>query len=115
MGRFMKDTACNFAFSKDQTKKIKFRYDPALCEQVYRFPVYMTNGEPLLFCKLWVDEETDHVFFGVYNTDDTIYASYYDRNYGKSAVVDEIDKRLQAEFQRLGIQNICGGKKHEDG
>lgn len=87
-----------------QMKELGFKYDFEIQDYIYRFPVYLSQKkEPLVFCKLGVDEETKQVYFNVTNKDGTLYAPYYDRQYGKSVVVETIDKNIKKEFEKLGV------------
>ena len=87
-----------------QMKELGFRYDYEIQDYIYKFPVYKSKkNEPLIFCKLGVDEDVKRVYFNVTNKDGTLYAPYYDRQYGKSMVVEMIDKNIQKEFKELGV------------
>ena len=87
-----------------QMKELGFKYDFELQDYIYKFPVYKSQKkEPLVFCKLGVDDESKRVFFNVTNKDGTLYAPYYDRQYGKSMVVEMIDKNINKEFKNLGV------------
>ena len=90
-----------------QMKELGFRYDYIIKEYIYQFPVYKSKkNEPLVFCKLGVDEETKKVYFNVCNADGTLYNPFYDRYYGKSNVVKVIDKNIEKEFKKLGVVEI---------
>ena len=87
-----------------QMKELGFKYDFELQDYIYKFPVYKSQKkEALVFCKLGIDEETKKVYFNICNTDETLYAPFYDRYYGKSKVVEVIDKNISKEFNKLGI------------
>ena len=90
-----------------QMKELGFRYDYEIQDYIYKFPVYKSQKkEPLIFCKLGVDEETKQVYFNVCNVDGTLYTPFYDRYYGKSDVVKVIDKNIAREFKKLGISEV---------
>ena len=90
-----------------QMKELGFRYDYIIKDYIYQFPVYKSKkNEPLVFCKLGVDEETKKVYFNVCNADGTLYNPFYDRYYGKSNVVKVIDKNIEKEFKKLGVIEI---------
>ena len=90
-----------------QMKELGFKYDFELQDYIYKFPVYKSKkNEPLVFCKLGVDEVTKQVYFNVCNTDGILYAPFYDRQYGESKVVEVIDKNITKEFQKLGIRGV---------
>lgn len=87
-----------------QMKELGFRYDYEIQDYIYKFSVYKSQKkEPLVFCKLGVDEETRQIYFNVCNTDGTLYAPFYDRYYGKSDVVKIINKNITKEFKKLGV------------
>lgn len=87
-----------------QMKELGFKYDYELKDYIYKFPVYKSKkNEPLIFCKLGIDEETKRVYFNICNVDDTLYTPYYNREYGKSKVVEVIDKNIKKEFKKLGV------------
>ena len=87
-----------------QMKELGFKYDYEIQDYIYKFPVYLSKKkEPLVFCKLGVDEGVKRIYFNVTNKDGTLYAPYYDRQYGKSMVVEMIDKNIQKEFKKLGV------------
>lgn len=87
-----------------EMKDIGFRYDFYLQEYVYEFPVYKYGRKSTLICKLWVNEENYEVTTNVYDENDKPYPSYYNREYGKSKVVDIIDKNIEKELKKLGAQ-----------
>ena len=88
-----------------QMKELGFKYDFELQDYIYKFPVYKSKkNEPLVFCKLGIDEETKKVYFNICNTDGTLYAPFYDRYYGKSDVIKVIDRNITKEFERLGVE-----------
>lgn len=90
-----------------QMKEMGFKYDFEIQDYIYKFPVYKSKkNEPLIFCRLGVDEETKKIFYNVCNADGSLYASFYDRKYGKSRVIDVIDKNIKKEFQKLGIKEV---------
>ena len=87
-----------------QMKELGFKYDFELQDYIYKFPVYKSKkNEPLVFCKLGIDEETKRVFFNICNVDGTLYTPFYNREYGKSKVVEVIDKNIKKEFKKLGV------------
>ncbi|MBD5496443.1 MAG: hypothetical protein HDR11_01575 [Lachnospiraceae bacterium] len=94
------------ALSKSQMKKIGFRYDYDLENYIYKFPVYKNKGIPLIFCKLVIDEDTDIVWFNVYNADNTLYTPYYDKTYGNNSVVAEIESAILYKLNKLGAVKV---------
>lgn len=91
-----------------QMKELGFKYDFVLEDYIYKFPVYLSKKkEPLVFCKFGVDDEDEEmkrVYFHVCNTDGTLYTPYYDRQYGRSKVVEIIDRNIKKEFKKLGVE-----------
>ena len=90
-----------------QMKELGFKYDYEIQDYIYKFPVYLSKKkepEPLVFCKLGIDEETKKIFFNVCNSDGTLYTPFYNREYGKSKVVEFIDKNIKKEFKKLGVE-----------
>lgn len=86
-------------------KELGFKYDFELQDYIYKFPIYLSKKkEPLVFCKLGIDEETKRVFFNICNVDGTLYTPFYNREYGKSKVVEVIDKNIKKEFKKLGVE-----------
>ena len=90
--------------SNKEMKDIGFKYDFYLQEYVYEFPVFKHNGKTVLVSKLWVNDENFEVTVNVYNENGRPYPSYYNRQYGKSKVVEIIDKNIEKELKKLGAQ-----------
>lgn len=95
-----------------QMKELGFKYDFEIQDYIYKFPVFLSKKkEPLIFCRLGVDEETKQIYFNVCNVDGTLYAAFYNRYYGKSKVLEVIDKNIKKEFKKLGVKE-SGEKIH---
>lgn len=95
------------SLNSTQMKELGFKYDYIIKDYIYQFPVYKSQKkESLIFCKLGVDEETKQVFFNICNPDSSLYTPYYNREYGKSTVVEIIDKNIKKEFKKLGVVEI---------
>lgn len=90
----------------NQMKKLGFRYDSKLDDYIYKFPVYKHNKVPTLFCKLGIDEETNRIWFNVYDANDTIYSPYYDRKYGKNSIIPIVEKNISNELKKLGVTKV---------
>ncbi len=108
----LKDTEYKLTLTKDQMRKIGFRYDFDVNDYVYKFPVYINKGIPLLFCKLGIFENSDDIWFNVYNEDESLCRSYYERNYGRNDVIKEIDKRILKELKMIGVRKQNGSDKY---
>ena len=92
-----------------QMKELGFKYDYIIKDYIYQFPVYKSQKkETLIVCKLGVDEETKCVFFNICDVDGTLYAPFYNRYYGKSKVVEVIDRNIEKEFKKLGVEEKNG-------
>ena len=91
--------------SNQDMKQKGFRYDFLLQEYAYEFPVYKYNKKPTIVCKLGVDNDTNNIWFNVYDIKGNLYPPYYNREYGKSKVIDIIDKNITKEFRKLGIES----------
>ena len=92
--------------NKAQMKRIGFRYDHELDDYIYKFPVYKYNNIPLIFCKLGVDEETQRVWFNVYDQNNTLYHPYYYREYGHNRIVLQIEQAISKELTKIGVTKV---------
>ncbi len=93
--------------TKVQKKKFGFRYDHSVDDYTYIFPVYKYKGiVPTIYCKLGVDEETKIVWFNVCDDNDRLYAPYYNDEYGKNLIVQDIEKIIIKEFKKLGVKKV---------
>lgn len=95
-----------FDITKAQMKRIGFKYDYDLDDYVYKFPVYSYKNIPLVFCKLGIDEETKRVWLGMYDANNVMYSSYYDREYGKNSIIKNIEKAISKELNKLGVKKV---------
>ncbi len=91
---------------RNQMKKLGFRYDHDIEDYVYKFPVYRHKEIPLIYCKLGIDDETKRVWFNVCNSDGRLYASYYNGEYGKNDIVNDIEKAIFKELNKLDIKKV---------
>ena len=85
-----------------EMKVLGFRYDRELNDYTYNFAVYRSNGRATLYAKIGVDEDNNRVWWNVYDNDGKLYTPYYNRNFGKSDVVDSVDDSISKELLRLG-------------
>ena len=92
--------------SKVQMKKIGFKYDHSIDDYTYTFPVYKYKEIPLIFCKLGVDEETQKLWFNVYDTNNVLYSPYYDRRYGHNIIISQIEQAVSKELTKLGAAKV---------
>ena len=91
---------------RNQMKKIGFSYDHELEDYIYKFPVYKYNKVPLLFCKLGIDEETNRVWFNICDANNTLYAPYYNGEYGCNSIISDIEKVISSELNKLGVTKV---------
>lgn len=91
--------------TKEEMKKLGFRYDNEFDDYIYKFPVYKYNKIPILFCKIGIDEETKHIWFNVYDNNG-LYMPYYNDEYGKNTLIPLIEERIEKEFSKLGIRKV---------
>lgn len=89
---------------KEEKKELGFRYNFDLDDFIYEFPVYKFKGRTSIICKLGVDNETNDVWFNIYDISGYLYPAYYNRKYGKSKIVSIIDKNIEKELIKLGVK-----------
>jgi len=104
MGR-LADGRYKLDITKEEMKKLGFRYNNEYDGYVYRFPVYKYNKIPILFCKMGIDEETNQVWFNIYDNNG-LYMPYYNQEYGRNTLISLIDERIEKEFSKLGIRKV---------
>lgn len=89
-----------------------FRYNYQEKYYSYDFPVYKYKRKPLIFCNIFVYEEDKTVRYEITDMDNNIYASYYNRQYGKNELLTIIDSTIKKEFFKLGIRQKKVGVKN---
>lgn len=83
--------------TKDMLKENNFKYVDGFYS--YRFPVYKNKKEPMLWCILYVDTENNLCNIHVADQNNTTYAAFFNREYGgKNQVVEQIDKKINAQL-----------------
>ena len=92
--------------TKNEMKALGFRYDRELDDYIYKFPVYQYNKNPLLFCKIGIDEETKKIWFNVYDARNALYALYYNDEYGNNDIIPNIEKVILSELDKLGVTKV---------
>ena len=94
--------------SKTKLKELGFRYDNKADCYVYRFPVYNYKKQPVIFCKIWATNEEDHniIMYGVFEANDTLYAGYYNEEYGYNTTIKQIDKTILHKLKALGAKRV---------
>lgn len=91
--------------TKQEMKELGFRYDFEIEEYSYKFPVYKHERTPVIFCKVGITENTNNVWYGVYDVNG-LYMPFYNRAYGKNFIIPEIEKAIEFKFQELGIKEV---------
>lgn len=81
-----------------------FKYNYQEKYYTYDFPVYRYKRKPLIFCKVFIYEEDKTVRFEIVDANNNLYASYYNREYGKNELLENIDSAIRKEFMKLGIK-----------
>lgn len=99
-------------YSKEFLQKHKFRYSNYLSDcgdeiYTYKFPVDSYKKAITLECEIAVSIMTGVVNVNVYRagTHD-LYSSYYNREYGKSKLIETIDKKINKKLKELGIEKL---------
>ena len=93
--------------SKDKLCRLGFRYNKGLegysrTVEVYKYK----NTVPMIYCRINVDEEDNRVWLIVCDDNDRLYAPYYNSEFGKNTIVDDIEKNISKELNRLGILKV---------
>lgn len=71
-------------------------------EYVYRFPVHKYKNTTLITCILTADVEDKVVMVEVIdNNNNTLYAPFYNREYGKNKVAEDITAKVESEINML--------------
>ncbi len=92
--------------SISELKDLGFKYDNACDTYTYRFTVYRYNKNPLIFCKIGIDEETNRVWYNVYNADGSLYCPFYNREYGVNGLLSGIEKNILIKLKELGAEIV---------
>lgn len=91
--------------TKQGMKELGFRYDYEVEDYAYKFPVYKHGKTPVVFCKVGITENTNNVWYGVYDISG-LYMPFYNREYGKNSIIPNIDSAILSKFQQLGIREV---------
>lgn len=83
-----------------------FKYNYQEKYYTYDFPVYKYKRRPVIFCKVFVYEEDKTIRFEVVDGNNNLYASYYNREYGKNELLNGIDSVIRKQFKILSIKQI---------
>lgn len=94
------------SLTPNQMRNIGFRYNAKTDVYSYRFSVYEYNNSSVLYCEVTV-LENNIVNFHVFNSNDnTLYAPYYNTEFGKNDLIKVIDERIKKQFKRLRIEEV---------
>lgn len=99
-------------YSKQFLQKHKFRYSSYLSEYsdevyTYKFPLISYNKTTTIECEISVSTMTGVVNINVYNAGTReLYASYYDREFGKCEILKSIDIKIEKKLKELGIEKV---------
>jgi len=97
-------------YSKEFLQKHRFRYNSYLSDYgdeiyTYKFPVSSYNKTTTIECEISVSTMTGIVNVNVYNAGTReLYASYYNRVFGKCQIIKSIDIKIDKKLKELGIE-----------
>lgn len=93
--------------SRTKLKELGFRYDSKLEYYVCKFPVYNYKKQPVIFCKIGVNEEDNNsIWYNVCEANDALYAGYYNNEYGHNTMIERIDKAILHKLKDLGAKRV---------
>lgn len=99
-------------YSKEFLQRHKFRYSSYLSEYgdeiyTYKFPLITYNKSATIECEIAVSLATGVVNVNVYNAGTKeLYASYYNREFGKCEILNSIDMKIEKKLKELGIEKV---------
>jgi hypothetical protein len=103
----LKDKQYKLEKTVDELKAIGFHYNMEYQKYVYEFPVFLDNNKkPSITCKIFADEDDNHICWNVCSWDNNSYPPYYNRQYRVTKVVKIIDKNIQKELKKIGAKEI---------
>lgn len=97
-------------YSKEFLQQNKFRYNSYLSDYgdeiyTYKFPVISYNKTATIECEIAVSTTTGIVNVNVYNAGTReLYASYYNREFGRYEIIKSIDMKINQKLRELGIE-----------
>ena len=98
------DYMCKLDLQQKMKRKM-FRYDYILKTYVYEFPVFKCVTNPVITCKVGFHQDSNEIWFAVYDIHGHLYAPYYNREYHRNnMIVKIVDNNINKEFNRLGIK-----------
>ena len=99
-------------YSKQFLQKRRFRYSGYLSDYgddvyTYKFPLISYNKTTTIECEISVSTMTGIANVNVYNAGTKeLYASYYNREFGKCEILKSIDMKIDKKLEELGIEKI---------
>lgn len=99
-------------YSKQFLQKHRFRYSSYLSDYgdevyTYKFPLISYNKTTTIECEISVSTMTGVVNVNIYNAGTReLYASYYNREFGKCELIKSIDMKIDKKLKELGIEKI---------
>lgn len=99
----------NFCLNLTRTKlkELGFRYDGKLDCYVRKFPIYNYKKQPVIFCVIGVNEDDNNsIWYNVCEANDTLYAGYYNNEYGHNTLIEKIDKAILHKLKSLGAGRV---------
>lgn len=99
-------------YSKQFLQKYRFRYNSYLSDYndevyTYKFSLLSYNKVTTIECEISVSTITGIVNVNVYNAGTKeLYASYYNREFGKCEIIKSIDMKIDKKFEELGIEKV---------
>ena len=97
-------------YSKEFLQRHKFQYCSYLSEYgdevyTYKFPLITYNKQTTIECEISVSTITGVVNVNVYNAGTReLYASYYNREFGRYELIKSIDLKINKKIDGLGIE-----------
>ena len=92
--------------SRFKLKELGFRYDSKLDCYVHKFPIYNYKKQPVIFCKIGINDEDNSIWYNVCEANDTLYAGYYNSEYGHNSLIEKIDKAILHKLKSLGAKRV---------
>lgn len=108
----MKEYIPHFKLTPKQLEENNFKFYDSYYS--YRFPVYRSKTnkkDVLLWGILYLDLDNPTTHVQVVDSNNNLYASYFNRNYGKNTVVLDIDKKVSAQMNEFVKTNILVVKR----
>lgn len=80
-------------------------------DYLYRFPVIKYKKNPIIWCSIYINIESNWCGFNVTDSNFNTYPAFYNREYGgENRVVKLIDKKIRRQLDILVRNNILKKK-----